>query len=95
MQNALATTYSGAIVRTTHLTGIFTDLGIMFGSVMHGQAFDKRKAILFGLIIGGFIIGGTSGAYLFALLKFQALLVPGVICLGLAGLYRLHYKRAL
>ncbi|MGM0906423.1 MAG: YoaK family protein [Pseudomonadota bacterium] len=95
MQNALATTYSGAIVRTTHLTGIFTDLGIMFGSVMRGQAFDKRKAILFGLIIVGFVIGGTSGAYLFALLKFQALLVPGVICLGLAGLYRLHYKRAL
>lgn len=50
MQNALATTYSGAIVRTTHLTGIFTDLGIMFGSVMRGKAFDKRKAVLFGLI---------------------------------------------
>ena len=31
LQNALATTYSGAVIRTTHLTGIFTDLGIMMG----------------------------------------------------------------
>src|SRR3546814_11590466 len=29
LQNAMATTYSGAIVRTTPLTGIFTDLGPM------------------------------------------------------------------
>ncbi|WP_417438591.1 YoaK family protein [Idiomarina sp.] len=94
MQNALATTYSGAIVRTTHLTGIFTDLGIMFGSVMRGKAFDKRKAILFGLIIAGFVTGGASGAYLFTLLQFQALLVPAVICLALAVLYRLHYRRS-
>ncbi len=89
MQNALATTYSGAIVRTTHLTGIFTDLGIMFGAIMRGEVFDKRKAILFGLIIAGFISGGTSGAYLFTQLQFQALLVPAVICLMLAVLYRL------
>lgn len=94
MQNALATTYSGAIVRTTHLTGIFTDLGIMFGSVMRGKAFDKRKAILFGLIIAGFVTGGASGTYLFTLLHFQALLVPAVICLALAVLYRVHYRRS-
>lgn len=94
MQNALATTYSGAIVRTTHLTGIFTDLGIMFGSVMRGKAFDKRKAILFGLIIIGFVTGGASGAYLFMLLQFHALLVPAVICLALAVLYRVHYRRS-
>ncbi len=37
LQNALATTYSGAIVRTTHVTGIFTDLGIMFGRFFGGS----------------------------------------------------------
>ncbi|MFD2632340.1 YoaK family protein [Idiomarina piscisalsi] len=93
MQNALATTYSGAIVRTTHLTGIFTDLGIMFGSVLRGKAFDRRKAILFGLIIMGFTTGAFSGAYLFAQWRFEALLVPGAICLLLAVWYRIHYQR--
>lgn len=93
MQNALATTYSGAIIRTTHLTGIFTDLGIMLGEVLRGVAFDRRKALLFTLIIVGFVIGGTVGAYLFTLLHFKALLVPGVICLILAAVYRLYAYR--
>lgn len=95
LQNALATTYSGAIVRTTHLTGIFTDLGIMLGSAFRGDAFDKRKAILFlliigGFIIGGFIIGGTVGAYAFSAYRFNALVAPALICLALAGIYHLY-----
>lgn len=93
LQNALVTTYSGAIVRTTHLTGIFTDLGIMLGLWLRGEAFDKRKAILFLLIIAGFISGGVSGAFLFANIEFQALLAPAFICLLLALSYRLYRKR--
>lgn len=93
IQNALVTTYSGAIVRTTHLTGILTDLGIMFGSALKGDFFDKRKAILFILIIIGFIIGGTFGAYLFSIYHFSALLAPGFICLILAILYYIYAQR--
>ncbi|MDY6829452.1 MAG: YoaK family protein [Pseudomonadota bacterium] len=93
LQNGLATAYSGAVVRTTHLTGIFTDLGIMLGSVLRGEAFDKRKALLFVLIIAGFVLGGLCGSYLFDVLEFEALLIPGVTCLGLAGCYRLYWKR--
>ena len=81
IQNAMATKYSGAIVRTTHLTGIFTDLGIMFGTVFRGEAVDKRKALLFLIIISGFIFGGTFGAYLFIHLAFKALLFPAFVCL--------------
>lgn len=90
LQNALATTYSGAVIRTTHVTGIFTDLGIMLGGKLRGEEFDKRKALLFILIIGGFISGGTLGAYLFSLLKFQALFVPAGICLLLAIAYSIY-----
>lgn len=92
IQNALATTYSGAIIRTTHLTGIFTDLGIMTGSVLRGKAFDKRKAVLFLLIIAGFISGGIFGAFLFDIIVFKALLAPAFICLILALSYRLYQK---
>ncbi|UZE94552.1 YoaK family protein [Alkalimarinus alittae] len=92
LQNALATTYSGAIIRTTHLTGIFTDLGIMLGSVLRGEAFDKRKAILFILIIAGFIVGSIFGAFLFEKMLFKALLAPAFICLLLALSYRIYQK---
>jgi uncharacterized membrane protein YfcA len=36
------------------------------------------------LIIIGFIFGGTLGAYLFSILKFDALYIPAGICLLLA-----------
>lgn len=90
IQNALATTYSGAIIRTTHLTGIFTDLGIMMGSVLRGEKFDKRKAILFLLIIAGYIIGSLFGALLFGEMMFKALLAPVLMCLILAISYRIY-----
>lgn len=92
-QNALVTRYSGAIVRTTHLTGIFTDLGIMLGSRIRGEPFDRRRAILFLIIIVGFVVGGTSGAWLYSALGFTALAVPGGICALLAIVYRAYLRR--
>ncbi len=93
LQNALATTYSGAVIRTTHVTGIFTDLGIMLGAFLRGDPFDKRKTKLFLLIILGFISGGTAGAYAFASYQFKALLVPAFVCLLMAAIYRVYSKR--
>ncbi len=93
LQNALATTYSGAVIRTTHVTGIFTDLGIMLGAKLRGEPFDKRKALLFLLIIFGFILGGTLGFYLFAALAFYALIVPASICLSLALFYAIYKNK--
>ena len=36
LQNAMVSTYSGSILRTTHLSGMFTDIGIFLGlSLIH------------------------------------------------------------
>ncbi|WP_340681032.1 YoaK family protein [Paraglaciecola sp.] len=94
IQNALATTYSGAIVRTTHVTGIFTDLGIMLGAKFRGEKLDQRKAILFVLIIMGFIAGGVLGSVLFRHFAFLALIAPVIICLLLALTYRIFIKNS-
>jgi uncharacterized membrane protein YoaK (UPF0700 family) len=93
LQNALATTFSGAIVRTTHVTGIFTDLGLMFGARLRGESLDKRKAKLFILIILGFISGGLIGALTFKRYAFDALLIPTLICLSLAIFYHRYQRR--
>lgn len=95
LQNALATTYSGAVIRTTHLTGIFTDLGIMLGEAIRGKPFDSRKALLFCLIISGFIFGGVSGTILFGQFAFFTLLLPATICLVLALAYRFYRSTSL
>lgn len=92
IQNALATRYSGAIVRTTHVTGIFTDLGIMLGARLRGETFDRRKALLFVLIIVGFISGGVLGTLLFTHFGFLAFVAPISICFLSALSFRLWVK---
>lgn len=93
LQNALVTTYSGAVVRTTHVTGVFTDLGLMLGSMLRGRGFDRRRALLFLLIITGFIAGGVAGAWLFVRLAFWTLAVPAAMCFLLALVYRRYRLR--
>lgn len=90
LQNALVTRFSGAVVRTTHVTGIFTDLGLMLGARLRGERFDTRKAFLFILIVSGFISGGTLGAVLFPIFHFKALFMPAGICLLLALAYAIY-----
>ncbi|CAM3037994.1 YoaK family protein [Vibrio rarus] len=93
LQNAMATTYSGAIIRTTHLTGIFTDLGMMLGKILKGENLDRRKAKLFAYIIIGFILGGSMGVDLYQKYQFTALLLPAVLCFLIAVAYRIYSKQ--
>lgn len=94
LQNALATRYSGAVVRTTHLTGLFTDMGIMLGARVRGETIDARKLQLFLVIIVGFILGGTAGAVGFRSVPELALMLPAIICSGLALAYYIYAKRS-
>lgn len=85
VQNAMATTFSGAVVRTTHLSGMFTDLGIGLGHFVRGLALPTRRLALSALIIGSFFTGGIIGAWLFRHLAYGALAVPATLT-GLVGL---------
>jgi len=91
LQNAMASTYSGAIVRTTHVTGVFTDIGILLGNTLRGQPLEKRKLSLL-LVIGiGFSLGGVIGAVLYQQFDEQALWLP-VAMTGLAGVIYLAIR---
>lgn len=94
LQNALVTKYSGAVIRTTHMTGIFTDLGIMLGAALRKEHFDQRKFILFMVIIIGFISGSFIGALFYTHYQFYTLIIPIVICMTLALAYRIYFLRA-
>ena len=62
LQNAMATTFSGSVVRTTHLSGMFTDLGIGLGHFVRGMALPTRRLALSALIISSFFTGSVIGA---------------------------------
>lgn len=79
LQNAMATSYSGAVVRTTHMTGIVTDLGIILGHALRGEQIEREKFGLLGMLLFSFISGGVIGAYGAPQLHEFALVPPMVI----------------
>lgn len=87
LQNGMVSTYSGAAIRTTHVSGLFTDLGTMLGARLRGHPIDTRKALLFVLLIVGFILGGSVGAYSYQHLQFTALVIPASAAITLAIVY--------
>jgi len=93
LQNAMVSTYSGAVIRTTHLSGMFTDLGISLGHALRGLPVDRLRLRLCIIIISAFFSGGIVGAFCFFYLGYSTLLVPAALT-GLAALiYGLRSSR--
>lgn len=70
-QNALFTHYSNSIIRTTHLTGLTTDLGIGIAKYFFSK--DLSEAALNQIriaLISSFILGSVFGAIVFPILQF-------------------------
>lgn len=96
LQNAMATTYSGAVVRTSHVSGMFTDLGITLGHALRGLPVARRRLWLCLVIISAFLAGGILGALAFTAFDYRALYLPALIT-GTTGLsYAIwkHHKLA-
>lgn len=87
LQNAMTTVYSGAVVRTSHVSGMFTDLGIALGHVLRGQSVGRRRLLLCTTVITGFFAGGLTTVVLFERLGYGVLMVHAGIAavLGLAN----------
>ena len=92
LQNAMATTYSGAVVRTSHVSGMFTDLGIMLGHALRGMPVAQRRLGLCVLVIAFFFAGGLLGAWLFAKFAYAALYLPAAMT-GTTGLAYVAYRQ--
>ena len=85
LQNAMATSYSGAVIRTTHMTGIVTDLGIALGLLARGEPVDRRRMGLYLVLLAGFFAGGILGAAGFARFGYDMLLGPALLS-GITGI---------
>lgn len=91
-QNAIFTHYSKSIIRTTHLTGITTDLGIGMAKyfIDKDQQEGKINRIRIDLIFS-FILGSVIGALIFPKFQFLSFLIPS--CLSLIIGIRLYFTR--
>mmetsp|Transcript_19583 Transcript_19583/g.51923 ORF Transcript_19583/g.51923 Transcript_19583/m.51923 type:complete len:527 (+) Transcript_19583:94-1674(+) len=93
LQNGVATSYSGAVIRVTHATGLATDIGLLTGRAIFifvgrllGQPrpppekdIEHRKLVLLVVLFLSFLLGAVLGALLHGPLGVHALLLPAAL----------------
>jgi len=90
LQNAMVASYKGLQVRTTHITGISTDIGVHLAHRFKDKTPFSWKVWLLFCILAGFILGGLMGILCFQLFGYLALAIPAVSN-GLLGILYLHF----
>ncbi|CAB3764684.1 YoaK family protein [Paraburkholderia solisilvae] len=97
LQNAMITKISRAEIRTTHMTGLVTDIGIELGKLLYWNGrrtaadadadavrADRPKLALLGSLLASFLAGALAGAAGFKHLGFVATLPLAIVLLTLA-----------
>ena len=95
LQNAIVTKISNAEIRTTHMTGVITDLGIELGRLIYWNHSRKANDIQFvqantdklfihASLLGLFFSGGIVGALAFKAMGFSATLPIAALLVAMA-----------
>eukprot|EP01035_Chromulina_nebulosa_P030260 gene30260-40218_t len=86
LQNAITSKYSGNIIRTTHVTGTATDVGLVLGRMIRGNGKEFWKLQVLLPIYTAFLLGGVASVPAFKSLGKFALVVNAVVffSIGLA-----------
>jgi len=105
LQNALITKISNAEIRTTHITGLLTDIGIELGKMMYWNreekidnayyvAANRRKLRVHLLLVAAFFGGGIAGAFGFKYVGFASTipLAIGLVILSSVPIFRWQRK---
>jgi uncharacterized membrane protein YoaK (UPF0700 family) len=94
LQNALISKISRSEIRTTHITGIVTDIGIEIGRLLywnHPSAqgprvlADRRRLFMLAWLVASFFLGGVLGAFGFRHAGYLCTVPLAVVLLVLAG----------
>lgn len=86
LQNSLVTTISNATVRTTHLTGLFTDLGIELSQLFFYKLKEQRDTLYSSIklrltIISFFFLGGLLCGIIYTKVNLYVLAFAGILLL--------------
>jgi uncharacterized membrane protein YoaK (UPF0700 family) len=84
LQNSLVTTISNSTVRTTHLTGLFTDLGIELSQLFFYKQKDQKDKLYGSIklrltIITFFFLGGLLGGIFYSALQLYVLAIAATV----------------
>lgn len=94
LQNGMTSLVSGALLRTSHLTGMFTDLGTALGQLTWRGPVDRRRVAVCAVVIGSFVTGAALAAACYARWNGQALIANAVGVMAVAAVtWHLHRAR--
>ncbi|MDV2441234.1 YoaK family protein [Acinetobacter gerneri] len=86
IQNSLISSYKGINIRTTHLTGVFTDLGLAIGLKLRKINIPPQRFSLNIVILIGFTTGCLTSIPLLINLQHLAFIGPTILtfllCIG-------------
>ncbi|SCW82571.1 Uncharacterized membrane protein YoaK, UPF0700 family [Rhizobium mongolense subsp. loessense] len=105
LQNAVVTRISNARVRTTHISGMATDVGIELGmafDILRGRErpseaqYDRAKLLLHVQTILAFLSGGIVGVLVYRSAGGLLLIATAALLLAIAmtGIFRVRQQRA-
>lgn len=89
LQNALDAPGRGPVIRTTHLTGVTSDLAVGLAHALSGASrltnreLRARNTTRMGIIFS-YILGSLVGAFLFLRYEYQGFLLPTIMSAGFA-----------
>ena len=91
LQNSLVTQISNSVVRTTHLTGLFTDLGIELSQLFFYKSIEQKQKLMASIrlrlnIISFFFIGGIAGGIFYSKIAIHSLFI-GATALFIGMIY--------
>lgn len=96
IQNGLCTQISGTVVRTTHVTGLSTDVGLVIGrwAKSDPNAQSWRLKVLLPILFG-YIFGCFLGTLFFGPMEQDSLLFPGIAAavMGITWLFGSYYNK--
>lgn len=95
LQNGITTKYSGSIIRTTHMTGAGTDIGLVLGRIVMGDYKESWKLLVLIPLLTSYLIGGTFSVYVHRRLGVLSLLVNVVAFMSIGIAYSIIIGREL
>ena len=87
LQNAMTSSYCGLVIRTTHVTGTVTDIGVMIGHWLRHRKIELCKLRFLAVVIISFGGGGWLGALGDARFGPQCLALASVGCFVVGGIF--------